>query len=290
MTQSESIQQIQKQLEQADIGKALDLLQQHVKQYHPQQKNDATALRATYLNAKRQYEVQGIIDRREFELIFNKTLNGIQQLMSSSMGESVLVKAPVSTHSNTFPWKAIVAAVAVMLIIGAAGFNYFSKTTIADNSPIDSRPLDSTVVVEKVEKPVSLHEKPTESISSSKPEEITTKPSQKKKTKPKTTEPPLTKEAVNTPITEPTPSVIKKEAPKVVEYLEVKLVVNASHSQAAIFVDGQAAQVLKNTPIVKTIRVEKKSSMHQIELRNGDRPCSTQQLITTNGQKINLNC
>ena len=78
------------------------------------------------------------------------------------------------------------------------------------------------------------------------------------------------------------------DSPKV--YLEVKLLVNASHSDANITVDGQAALIIEDTPIIKTIRVEKKSSNHLIKLDNGDRPCSKNVFIQENGQTITINC
>jgi len=275
MTKAEYKQQIQKQLEQGNLELALKVLQQYASAFAPKRQNDVAVLKATFSNAKRQFEVKGLMTRSEYDLVFARTVNGIQNII----GEETTDFPKISKQSSN-RWMWITIGILLFLVLPFAsylmlknGANSSSKQTesllldtiVQENTAVQI-PAETAVEIEKEKPPIQPKEKSQKDNKPQEKEEV-----------------PITKE------TEPKPR-IEKHAEEAVEYLEVKLIVNADYSNTKIFVDGKAATVLHNTAIIKTIRVEKKEEMHHIELKNGERPCDIDLLITKNGQKITMNC
>lgn len=282
MTKTAYIQQIQTRLRQGDLERALKSLEQYAEAFAPKRQNDVTTLKATFSNAKRQFEVKGLMTRPEYDLVFARTVNGIQVIIREEEEDKTL-SSTKKTSSKRRISIAIAVSVLLFLILPFLSYRYLAKGNKSLEEPLNTNALDSIVQNNMT---IQIPEEVVTEIEKKKPpSQQKEKPRREKETQEKE-QPPIVK------TTQPTPSIEKQEQTieKVVEYLEIKLVVNADYSKAQIFVDGKAATILQNTPIIKTIRVEKKADMHHIELKNGDRPCVQNLLLIKDGQKVTMSC
>ncbi len=69
-------------------------------------------------------------------------------------------------------------------------------------------------------------------------------------------------------------------------YYLVKIVVNSNLSQAEIWVDGEKALVVKDTPIIKTVRVRQKKVQHKFLIATKTDTCIKELFITADNKKI----
>lgn len=259
------------QLGQGDLERALNSLQQYTSAFAPKRQNDVAVLKATFSNAKRQFEVKGLMTRPEYDLVFARTVNGIQNII-----ETEGVDSPGAVKRNPKRWIWILTG--VILVLSIVSYRYFTNGVGSkEERPLDTIVQENTALqvpegteAEVVKDKISSEPHPTLEEDKSQKEEASA--------------------TIKTPEQENLVAKEEKPSEKPKEYLEVKLVVNAAYSDAQIFVDDKAAVIIQNTPIIKTIRVEKKADMHRIELKGGEGPCTKNLLITTNGQKVTMNC
>lgn len=86
------------------------------------------------------------------------------------------------------------------------------------------------------------------------------------------------------------PLPFEKTPPKI-EYINFKLVVNASNEQDSIFIDGELANILGGSTLtVKIIRLQKSDQPHNIQIRRGEKSCEKNHLIIMDNQKITMPC
>ena len=97
MTEEKFKISIRKELEEGSVEKALKLLIGYAQKCSPRQLKDATSLRAAFINAKRQYELKGVITKQEYDLAFSKAVNGIQAILG---GEHLEEETSQSTGKN----------------------------------------------------------------------------------------------------------------------------------------------------------------------------------------------
>lgn len=69
-------------------------------------------------------------------------------------------------------------------------------------------------------------------------------------------------------------------------YFNIKLILSSDLSDAEIFIDGNPALIIEDHPIIKEIKVIKKSTPHKIEIRKGTKHCTKEILIYKNNQEI----
>ena len=77
--------------------------------------------------------------------------------------------------------------------------------------------------------------------------------------------------------------------PPVIKYYSVKLIVNQEFSNAEIFVDGEPAVILEDTPSIKTVEVKEKRGSYKFELKKGGNIKEKNQAIRKSNQKIYFN-
>ncbi|WOD42824.1 hypothetical protein [Hwangdonia lutea] len=70
----------------------------------------------------------------------------------------------------------------------------------------------------------------------------------------------------------------------------VKLIVPSNMVNADVFVDGKQANIVSKSGIFITVSVVKKNSSHRFELKDGNKRCVTNQLITKNETELPMVC
>lgn len=264
MTKEELKISIRKELGEASVEKALSLLIGYAQQYDPRQLEDATSLRASFLNAKRQYELKGLITKPEYDLAFSKAVNGIQAILG---GEHSEAGASQSTKKKSRTLLYIMVAI-VAVVIASAGYFLWPQSK---EGPLADPAIEMQDTSEKTEARI--------------PEEATEE--EKKNpdiTHPATGRPPAP--VAENHSKENRPPV---EKPPPTKTFTVKVLVNANCADSEIYVDGDPADVIENTPLVKTIRVIQKDKAHVFEIRDGNLKTVTKR-ITSDGQRVIIPC
>lgn len=253
-------------LREGKIDQALEFLVEQLQNAPSQQHlmNDAVMLQANYAKARRQHEVQGLLPRADFELIQNRTISGVQTILSQ-LGIP-LAAAPStadSTRSNRKPWLWPVVGLVIVLL--AAGLWWALRP-----APQASKPeLEKTqeTVSQTANQPSNTGSQAggnTASPPKSKPESSPSAPAQPQKKEPPATTPAKT--------------------------YRVTLVLNSAWSGANISVDGQRADVLKSSLSFKEILVTEKNTSHVFRLEKpGAPPCEKAQRIVAD-TRITMTC
>ncbi|MCO6490917.1 MAG: hypothetical protein J5I98_21045 [Phaeodactylibacter sp.] len=264
MTKEELKISIRKELEEGSVEKALTSLIMYAQKSAPGQLEDATSLRASFLNAKRQYELKGVITKPEYDLAFSKAVNGIQAILGGEHSESAAFQ---STRKKSRTLLYIMAAV-VAIAIASSGYFLWPQSK-------EGLPADSVVEMK------DTSEKTAARIPEGAKEEEKKNPVI---TQPATGRPPA-------PVAENQPKANNppvKEKPSIKTFI-VKVLVNADCADSEIYVDGKPADVVESTSLVKTIRVAQKDKAHVFEIRDGNQRPVTK-LIHSDGQRVAIPC
>ena len=271
--QKETLQQhVRQQLSDGDIDSALDVLLQYGKQYYSRQFSGITALRARYLKAKRQYEVQGVIVKQDFDLVFAQTLNGIQQILENTEIGQI---EPLPPASSKKVWYARSVLLAIVILFCIVIFKSINKTP-ANNLQHQKEQQIETPPPEQKKVQTPLKEKrETEVTKTGRDQKLNHDqdvPKSKRQKESTLSEQPLTESS---------------------SFFTIYVVVNAAWSDAILYVDTEPAVMIKNTANIKTVRVlqKKDNRVHHFELRkNGQAACVKNQLIVEDNVKINMMC
>ncbi|WP_282124456.1 hypothetical protein [Algibacter mikhailovii] len=70
----------------------------------------------------------------------------------------------------------------------------------------------------------------------------------------------------------------------------VKLIVPSKMAKATVYIDGKKTAPVKRSGAVIAVKVPQKSSSHNFEIRQGDKTCNTDRLITKNNTELPMAC
>jgi len=252
---SQSVQGI---LQQGKIEEALDALIKGLGDHRSLQK-DAVQLKTNYAQARYQYEVQAILPRTEFEIIQNKTINGIQAIV----GRLELTDQPASS-ARTWWIAGIIAAVVIAFglwrLISQAGERGGTLTEPAAREvrQVPANPVGVTDSTPGLAQPSVITRK-------KKAEETT--PQHKCPIVPSTS-------------ASDKPSAATSPPPETCAF---RLILNTNMIDAGILIDGKPAHLAKGAGTqVQTI--ETTPGNHKITLRNNKLGCSFDARISAGGQ------
>lgn len=272
---------IQQALQDGSLSEALDLLLECTAGKNKHIKEDVFLLKSKFEYSRNQYEIKGTLTDKEFNLAYSKTVIGIQDILdrlrkpeaySLEVGQSKPDK-----KENTY--KGLMLILMLILVLGISYYSYHSWYT--GENKVDTKlakeemvPLDSNLQIG--------NNNQQNDFSSGRD----TAPQQSAKPKDgKINQSPSTNKLIQK-VSEDEKIVIEPPA----KMFKIKLVMNSNMSNASIFVDGKPATIISSTPIVTTIQLAQKQTMHVLELRQDHKSCKRERLITADNQRIIFNC
>lgn len=222
-------------------------------------REDAVRLKAGYAQARYQFEVKALMSRAEFELIQNKTINGIQAILNKLEAADT----PPPPARKTLIIAGIIVLAAVILgwwwIVGRQ----------EDPPPTFDKPAmeeaQQTPAPSSVSKdPASDFQKEAATGERKRPETpVSPKPSR--------------------PAANATNDKLPAERPARVETCTFQLILNVNMIDARVLIDGAPAQIVSGAGTqVKTIKTTPGS--HKITLRNNKLECSFDTRISPGSQ------
>ena len=274
---------VQKELKAGRLSIALDLLLESVDKNNKGIRDELLLLKSKFEYHRNQYEIQGIITDKEFNIHYSKTVLGIQNILGRlQKGEA----KPVKTKRSLIP-------IIVVAVILGASLSFWLITGL-------NKPKETKIQGGVAERDTLTDTTLSETKEAIVPEEIVTSPrkneskEEEKENKPAAN---TVKQKNTTSVNEQKTNTESSEEEKIpvppeptTRTFDVKLIMNSDMSDARIFVDGKPATIVSQTPIITTIRVFEKTNNHSFELKTDNKTCKRDRLITENNQKITFNC
>lgn len=258
MVINELHQTVQGVLQQGKIDEALLVLIQGLedRRYRSLQK-DAVQLKSNYAQARYQYEVRGALPRPDFELIQNRTIQGIQAIVDKL---DTFDARPVS------PGKWRIAAISLVLTLLALGLWWkFSR---------NDHPGPSSSAAEVPSKTAPVTAQPPAAVQAA---PIDTQPATSSRPKPH-------REKTSPGAVTERPGATAPSKPPEPETCSFQLILNGNMIDARILMDNQPADIVAGEGTqIKTIKTT--PGDHKITLRSQKITCSFDVLISA-GRRI----
>lgn len=275
----EKLLEIEKALQKGDLSEALKLLVHATRDQEKTIREDAALLQSKFEHHRNQYEIKGILTDQEFNIQYSRTMLGVQDILER------LRQSPTSATRQKNDYRILFWLVGLVVLI-IAGWLLWPDP--ADPAAEEEPLQDSTAVHQPLQQEAGseIGKKPiVEQDNNTKPNPAT-----------KLVEPPKTDNQTATTTDDAADAVMEatekaEDTPPALTF-KVNIIRNSNISDTEIYVDGQPATILSNTPIITVIRVTEKSTMHQFELRRDGQSldCKRERLVTEDNQKVNFNC